>query len=124
VEDGVLPEGAHADTDVANRLIRIRESVYDDACSGNGRDRMTIAHEIGHLLLICEFGFALRRNFSKREVMPYEDPEWHAKCLAGELLAPSLLIGGMTVDEVASVFGVSREAAVVQLGASIGRRKM
>jgi len=123
-EDFYFKDGVHAETDVVNRLIRIRESVYDSACDGNGRDRMTITHEIGHLLLVCEFGFTLQRNFSKREVLPFEDPEWQAKCFAGELLAPSHLIGGMTAGQVATTFGVSYEAAQVQLRASQGRRTM
>ena len=53
VEDDELPQGVHADTDVENHIIRIKRFVYDGACNGNGRDRMTIAHEIGHYLLLC-----------------------------------------------------------------------
>lgn len=48
VEDDELPLGTHADTDVLTGHIRIKQSVYNNACNGNGRDRMTIAHEIGH----------------------------------------------------------------------------
>lgn len=31
--------------------IYIREDVYEGACTGNGRDRLTIAHEVGHFLM-------------------------------------------------------------------------
>ena len=48
VEDTVLSKKVHADTDIRTGHIRIKESVYDGACKGEGRDRMTIAHEIGH----------------------------------------------------------------------------
>ena len=48
VEDNELPFGTHADTNTLTGHIRIRESVYEGACNGNGRDRMTIAHELGH----------------------------------------------------------------------------
>ena len=48
VEDSALPKKVHADTDIRTGHIRIKESVYEGACNGEGRDRMTIAHEIGH----------------------------------------------------------------------------
>ena len=54
VEDKVLSKKVHADTDIRTGHIRIKESVYEGACNGEGRDRMTIAHEIGHFLL-CAF---------------------------------------------------------------------
>ena len=46
VDDTLLPPNVHADTDVMHHHIRIKESVYEGAANGNGRDRMTIAHEI------------------------------------------------------------------------------
>ena len=33
------------------RRIILREDVYVGACEGKGRDRFTVAHEIGHILL-------------------------------------------------------------------------
>lgn len=30
--------------------IQIRQDVYDRAIAGSGRDRLTLAHELGHLL--------------------------------------------------------------------------
>lgn len=41
----------HGLTDTQNAKIYIREDVYDNACKGKGRDRMTIAHEVGHFLM-------------------------------------------------------------------------
>jgi hypothetical protein len=64
VEDDELPCGVHAETDVENHVIYVKQSVYDGACSGNGRDRMTIAHEIGHYLLLYFWGFKFQRNFA------------------------------------------------------------
>ena len=52
VEDTELSKGTHADTDVTTGHIRIKESVYNGACEGVGRDRMTIAHEIGHFFTL------------------------------------------------------------------------
>ena len=64
VEDKVLSKKVHADTDIRTGHIRIKESVYEGACNGEGRDRMTIAHEIGHYFTLCFCGFRLERNFS------------------------------------------------------------
>ncbi|MDR1615522.1 MAG: hypothetical protein LBR98_00660, partial [Syntrophomonadaceae bacterium] len=85
-ENHELPLGVHADMDAAAHLIRVKQNVYDGACVGNGRDRMTIAHEIGHYMTLCVLGFRLQRNFSNAPVKTYQDPEWQAKCFAGELL--------------------------------------
>ena len=57
VENNELPFGTHADTNTLTGHIRIRESVYE----GAGRDRMTIAHELGHYFTICFCGFKLER---------------------------------------------------------------
>lgn len=114
VEDDELPAGTHADTDVRTGHIRIRESVYDGACNGAGRDRMTIAHELGHFFTLCFWEFRLERNFSQREVKTFQDPEWQAKCFAGELLVPAHLMNGCSVDEIVAECGVSYAAARCQ----------
>jgi len=114
VEDYELPSGVHADTDVENHIIRIKRSVYDGACDGNGRDRMTIAHEIGHYLLLCVWGFKFQRNFAGHSIPTYQDPEWQAKCFAGELLIGSHLVNGMNPLEIADACGVSTPAAQTQ----------
>lgn len=110
-----LEEGEHAVTDIVNKTIKIREDVYDGACSGNGRDRMTIVHEFAHFITLCVFEFRLARRFDGAEIPAYQDPEWQAKCLAGELMIDSDLVKGMTVDEVVSKCGVSEDAARYQL---------
>lgn len=38
VEDDELPLGTHADADVLTGHIRIKQSVYNNACNGNGRE--------------------------------------------------------------------------------------
>ncbi|MDO4296011.1 MAG: ImmA/IrrE family metallo-endopeptidase [bacterium] len=114
VEDNQLPVGTHADTDVRTGHIRIKESVYDGACNGNGRDRMTIAHELGHFFTLCFCGFKLERNFSREKVPAYRDPEWQAKCFAGELLIPAHLMKGYSVDCIVKECGVSYDAAKFQ----------
>ena len=111
VEDTVLSKKVHADTDIRTGHIRIKESVYNGACNGEGRDRMTIAHEIGHYFILCFCGFKLERNFSDREIPIFRDPEWQAKCFAGELMIPAHLVKGMSKFEITRRCGVSFNAA-------------
>ena len=92
VDDSVLSKKVHADTDIRTGHIRIKESVYEGACNGEGRDRMTIAHEIGHYFTLCFCGFRLERNISGGRIPAFRDPEWQAKCFAGELMVPAPLV--------------------------------
>lgn len=114
VDDVVLSEKVHADTDIRTGHIRIKESVYEGACNGEGRDRMTIAHEIGHYFTLCFCGFKLERNFDGGEIPAFRDPEWQAKCFAGELMVPAHLVKGMDEYEIANQCGVSYDAARMQ----------
>lgn len=97
-------------------LIKIREDVYDGACRGMGRDRLTIAHEVGHLLLHGRIGFA--RRVARDDIPAYRSSEWQANCFAGELLVPSWWVPGRTAGEVAAVCKVSEEAAAYQIAKS------
>lgn len=106
---------AHAETDILNKCIKIRQDVYDRACAGYGRDRLTIAHELGHFILILLCGIKFHRSFDGEQPKAYNDPEWQAKCFAGELLIPAHLIKNMTAEEVALKCGVSFDAAEFQL---------
>ena len=94
----------HGETYPNKNLIRIREDVYYRAVEGEGRDRLTIAHEIGHFFMHDSDSIALCRLEPTEVLKPYEDPEWQAN-----------LIKGMSEDEVAEKCGVSRSAARVQL---------
>ena len=105
----------HGETYPSKNVIRIREDVYERAINGEGRDRMTIAHEIGHLLLHEDTEISLCRADPYQHMKPYEDPEWQADCLGGELLASSYLIRGMSPLEVVTKCAVSLQAAQIQL---------
>lgn len=115
VEADELAPNEHAVTDILSKTIKIRNDVYERACNGAGRDRMTIAHEFAHFVTLCICGFKLARSFDSNPVPAYQDPEWQAKCLAGELMIDCDLVKGMTMDEVCTACGVSTQAAMVQL---------
>lgn len=106
-----FPSDIHGYTAIDERAIRIREDIYHGAILGGGRDRMTIAHEVGHYVLLVAKGYKFYRNFEETQVEAFRDPEWQAKALAGELLCPYNLIGNMTPQQIALACGVSNEAA-------------
>lgn len=111
VEKKELSPHIHAETDIVNRIIRIREDVYDGAVRGKGRDRMTIMHEIAHYLLLVQRGIKFQRVFNAQAVKKYRDPEWQAKALAGEIMCPAHLIRQLSPEQVAERCGVSLDAA-------------
>lgn len=115
VEDYELPESVHAISEFTDRcIVKIKQSVYEGAALGNGRDRMTIAHEISHYFLVEIFGVVLAQTKGNRQVKPYESPEWQAKCLAGELMMDKTLVGDLSVYAMAMKCGVSEQAAAFQ----------
>jgi Zn-dependent peptidase ImmA (M78 family) len=93
--------------------IQIRADVYDLACLDAGRDRGTVAHELGHYLMHARSP-TLHRHFGG-SIRAFEDPEWQAKCFQSELLVPKHLVAGMRDDEVATACGVSLQAAEYQM---------
>ncbi|WP_312647590.1 ImmA/IrrE family metallo-endopeptidase [Aminipila sp.] len=92
--------------------IEIRESVYLGAVHGNGRDRFTIIHEIGHYVLHDEISTCFARRSEK--IKTYENPEWQADAFAGEFLMLRTLIADMSSVKVANKCGVSPAAARYQ----------
>ena len=117
----VVPEaemgGKHGETYPSKNIMRIREDVYLNAANGEGRDRLTIAHEVGHLFMHEDDSIALCRLAPAEHLRAYEDPEWQADAFGGELLASSYLIVGMSEREVQEKCGVSSSAAHIQLSA-------
>lgn len=74
----------HARTYPQQRLIEIRNDVYDGLCEKQGRDRFTVAHEIGHLFL--HKAPVLARGSQDHKI--FEDSEWQADRFAAEFLMP------------------------------------
>lgn len=109
--------GTHGLTYPQEGVLILREDIYEGALNGVGRDRMTAAHELGHLLMHKNIAFA--RSEPGVKIRPFESSEWQAKCFSGELLVPSLhsnVLKGMTAEQIATDCGVSLIAARYQLG--------
>ncbi len=112
VEKHTMPD-KYAEYNPIEKIIRIREDVYDNAVNGIGRDRFTISHEIGHIFLHSD-NIVMARSNEKYPI--YYDPEWQANTFAREFLCP---INGILIDDnietVANRYGVSKEVAKIQL---------
>lgn len=107
---------SHGLTFPKQKRICVREDVYDGACNGQGRDRFTLAHELGHLILHTNVELKLARKVSQRDIPAYRSSEWQANCFAGELLMPEKWLKKCASSlVVAEQFGVSIQAAQVQL---------
>ncbi len=110
--DSSFENNVHASINNDTGHISIRESVFERASEGAGRDRMTIAHEIGHYVI----HFVEKTELTITHVKPktYRDPEWQAKCFAGELMVNYDLTKAMGVEEIEKKCGVTNDAALVQ----------
>lgn len=105
-----LPENAYAYYDPSENVIRVLSSVYENACNNVGRDRFTIAHEVGHYFLHRD-GFSFARTDGN--VPAYRDPEWQANTFASFLLIPRAQTVFMDKEEIASRCMVSNQAAEI-----------
>ncbi len=79
----------HGLTEPDQKIMFLREDVYEGAMRGDGRDRFTFAHELGHLLLhsgnyLARYDPSAPNPTHKK----YEDSEWQADNFAAELLMP------------------------------------
>lgn len=99
-----------------NGEIVLRESTYTGAVEGNGRDRFTLAHEIGHRILHChQMGMARKAG---ENVAVFRNSEWQANEFGGDLLAPYselLVYENKEFSLAAAVFGVSPEFIRVRM---------
>ena len=114
VDDNVIEKNVQAQSDIDKHTIFIKESVYIGAIHNCGRDRMSIAHEIFHILLHQRNTLVL---YSREEgtLKRYENPEWQAECFAGEFLMPYSQIKTMDKDDIINKCKVSERAANYQL---------
>jgi hypothetical protein len=103
----------HGLTVPSQHVIKLREDVYEGACNGGGRDRMTVGHELGHYILHDDLRFP--RQMKASDLPAYQNAEWQANCFAAELLVPAkrACICG-DASTIANLFGVSHESAAYQ----------
>jgi Zn-dependent peptidase ImmA (M78 family) len=108
-EARAYPDGAPHYTDGA--LIQLLPHVYDDAANGNGRARLTILHECGHVLLHRHVAVHHRAPRGA-DLKTYENSEWQASQFAVELLMPATTFDSPgDLETYVHRMGVSREAA-------------
>lgn len=105
-----LSPGMYAYYDPTNNTMKILSSVYDRACEDIGRDRFTIAHEVGHYFLHQD-GYSFARI---NQLIPkYCDPEWQANTFASALLIPRAQTKFMSIEEIKDKCKVSYQAAEI-----------
>lgn len=104
--------GAEGRTDWHQPVITLSASTYAKLTRGENRARMTVAHEIGHLLMHTQQPVYHYRTRAKDRRF---DPEWQANYFAGALLMPASTIRRMrSVRTVMKDFGVSKGAAMTR----------
>ena len=103
----------HGLTTPEQKTIRLRQDVYYGALDGRGRDRMTVAHELGHYILHRSVHWA---NLPRGGNVPaFRNSEWQASTFGAELLIamPDALKCNEESD-LPTMFGVTSDAARVQ----------
>lgn len=100
-------------------LIRLREDVYDGAVAGDPLSRMTLAHEVGHLLEHEGVPRALARKEASRSIPAYKSSEWQANAFAGALLMPACKVIALAPEEVSKLYKVTVSAVHTQRNAMI-----
>lgn len=93
--------------------IEIKQTVYDGACYDDNHAFLCfICHEICHILLFC-IGFTpvSARAFGDTDIEPFRSVEWQAKALTGEVMIPFDASKGMTSNEIAEKYHVTKQSA-------------
>lgn len=118
------PAQSKSDTleSVAGLLDKTNKTIYINATDSLERQRFTVAHELGHYVYNHdEDKFGLNYRDGNRK---HNSAERQADDFAGEILMPSPLVrkklkeysdARPTISEIASLFGVSKDAMKVKL---------
>ena len=104
-------------TNCEEKLISLPRSVMENLKKGNPRARLTVMHEIGHLILGHEGVLSRAQNDPRARnstrVMKFEREAWG---FARAFLAPKRLIEkSMTVQQISAKFGISTGVAKIRL---------
>lgn len=111
--------------DSQRRELILSPESYEGLLEDKGRSRFTLAHELGHSQLHGKFiqsvmqGRTSCPTLKRSQIPAYADPECQANVFASAFLMPKQLFltrmrEGLTVDELAKVFLVSRDAARIR----------
>lgn len=114
VKNHELPD-SYASTNPLHGVLSVREEVYVGATRDSPRDRFTIAHELGHLILHGPESIVFHRKENMESIKAYENPEWQANVFAAALLMPPDNVINMTVEEIRQTYKVSKTAAEFHL---------
>lgn len=106
--DAEFPYNFEATTDIKNKIVYCKESVYNLACENDGRSLFTLAHELGHVTLHSDIT-KLNRDSSK-DKKAYLDPEWQANTFASSLLIPIEECNHLSDNDIISKYNVSGSA--------------
>ena len=104
----------------------LSEDTYIGLLEDNGRDRFTVAHEIGHVVLHRPYYRTIRRDrrqailLCRSQIKPFQHPERQSDVFASEFLIPTqhaqkMLFEGATEKDFMHIFHVSFEAAHVKM---------
>lgn len=97
--------------------IVVRNSVYQLARKGDGRSRMTLAHELGHLVM-HPGASKLRTDFlsSTNQLKPFESAEWQANKFASLFLMPLHIVREFqNASQLSESCRVSLQAAQIRM---------
>ncbi|MBQ6285600.1 MAG: hypothetical protein IJK67_04750 [Bacilli bacterium] len=114
VDDSEFKPNEFAITALNENKVYFKASLYEKAMKGDGFGRMTLAHELEHILSFKLFGIQLYRKIHPND-KAYKDPEWHAKCFGGELLMNYELTSELSVEEIVNKCGVTVDAATYRV---------
>ena len=109
--DSKLKKDELALYELSSNTMYLKLSVYEEAVNNVGRSRFTLTHGLLHYLLLYVLKFNLIETTD--EIKTYEDSEWQANYLAGELLAPEKLTKDFTVDDYMNKCLLSEECSIV-----------
>ena len=113
VEDTALDKNTFAQFNPITCLLSIKNSIYEKCVQRDGFARFIVMHEICHFWLHRKQAIALTRKVTGKYKI-FEDSEWQANTLASQIMAPLHMVkDDMTVEDIASTFGLSIPAAKV-----------
>lgn len=108
-EARAFPDGAPHYPD--GPVIQLLTQVYEKAAKHNGRARLTVLHECGHVLLHRHVAVH-HRGPRGADLNTWENSEWQANQFAAELLMPAESFSATgSLEDYVRRMGVSREAA-------------